>query len=396
MCAFSFIISPLFSIPLYIKGIKSHQKVCFYFLCLVFAMLGAYMVPSADAYRYREIFYQTSPVQWKLLYLTSSTKDWLYWALSYLLGNIISFEAFKFLLNVSCYFLYTWMFFDIVKRNRNLQIDRKSFLLAWFAILISVRFFTINEGIRFGVAATYLPVAIYLLSIKSYTKGISLYAIAFFMHFSMILFAPIVIFASVVKHVHVYKWIKLLTFFILLLFFNDYIGTIVNMQAEGAELAANVSRGYVSGAWSTEGLLKNGSFGGIMFTVVRIIPIIPLLYYYFKREQNTFLSYVALGGIMLLSISLSSMTILLRYSNMTIAVFFINYLIQYTTDKRPQLKVCLWSFIFVFICYGYSQRAYFVRGYALKSILCPITVIYSNPYTDEWVATNLDAKGELK
>ena len=162
-------------------------------------------------------------------------------------------------------------------------------------------------------------------------------------------------------------------------------------------IAGGVST-YIEGHWGTAEIMKSASFGGLIFTLVRILPVIPLTIIVLKRtEADRFLADISFLLIVLLCVSFSSITLLLRYSNVTIAILFVVLLLTTTDSQKAlnELRISLLSFIIMFGCYAYTQRATLARfELHYRSIISPITLIGDYKYTDEWVQENLDSKGE--
>lgn len=235
---------------------------------------------------------------------------------------------------------------------------------------------------------------------KDYIKSIAVFVLSVTMHFSMLLFLPLVIGAILLSKFKIPPIVKGLTILILLITAQTSIGNLLlYLFPENNLISGSVST-YIDGHWGTNAILKTASFGGLIFTFVRILPVIPLAYIVLKKKDtNPFLSEACFLLLLLLSISVSSLTLLLRYSNVAIAILFVVLLTTLKDDKKSlkEIKTALLSFMIMFGCYAYTQRdslSQFLLQY--RVILSPITLIGDYTYTDEWVQTHLDFKGEYR
>ena len=88
-----------------------------------------------------------------------------------------------------------------------------------------------------------------------------------------------------------------------------------------------------------------------------------------------------------------------KYGNGFYIILFVVLLTTLNDDEvsLKEIKTALLSFLIMFGCYAYTQRdslSQFLLQY--RVILSPITLIGDYTYTDEWVQTHLDFKGEYR
>ena len=384
-------ISPLIGLFYFIRGIARKEIFAFYLLGAFFALFGAYLVPDSDAFSYREIYY--SNVSFNYTILSIENKDFLYPLLSTFFNKLgFSFEAYRFLLLLFSYSSYIWMLLDIFKNNPNLTSNKKTYLYATYAMFFSVRLFTLAYGIRFGFASTIVVISLYLFYKKSYLKAIIFYLISTAMHFSILLILPLIIYSFIASKLKIRPFMKIMIILLLCVFANSAIEKIILTVMPNNELVQSVAEGYISGDWGTNSMIKLMSIGGLLFTIARILPIFPLGYFVLKDKTPSFLSNLSFAMIALLCVSFSSITILLRYSNIAIAISFLTMLVTYTANRKSfyKLKVALFSFLFVFANYIYAQRVSLSVGYQFEAICFPLLVIDQPPYTDKWVNNNIN------
>lgn len=397
---FAFIFSPILSLIFSCRYIMT-EKVYIYFVGAFFAIFGAFLPPTSDAYRYRELYYQTTEFTFDFEHLWTQDKDFLFVLLSsFFNGMGVSFELFKLLLLLICYMLYCWMFLDIVKNNPVLSDNKKFFGLSVLSLFFSIRLFTLATAVRFGVASTIIIIAIYLWYKQDYLKSFVVFAISVTMHFSMLAFFPIVVGAIILTRFHISPFIKISAILILLITAHSSIGSLLLFLFPDNHLMSGSVGTYVDGFWGTEHILKTASFGGLFFTFVRILPVIPLAIIVIKRKGTPpFLAEVCFLLLLMLSISASSLTLLLRYSNVTIALLFVALLTTTEEDiiSWRELKVALLSFVIMFVSYAYTQRASLSQYYLqYRATISPILLIGESTYTDEWVHEHLDFRGEYR
>lgn len=394
-----FCISPILSLLLAIKNVFSNKKQQ-YVIALFFSLFGAFLPPISDAYRYRLLYYSTNSISFDTLSaIITQKKDFFFEILCYTFNSIgFSFEFFKFVLLCICYFLYCSMFQDIAHRNRIIHDDKSIYLWSFYSIIFSIRFFTLTNGIRFGFASTIIVVAIYYLVTKRHLKSLLLFLTACFTHYSMWAYVGIIIVAYLIHKLNINKLSRVVLIILLLLTANSSIGSIISYVFPNNEIMERSVDVYIDGAWGTESLTKTASMAGLIFTYIRIMPIIPLGYFIIKDERSSFIKEISFVSLLFLCISTSSITLLLRYSNMTAALMIICFLMNLNDAHiKTKLKSIFITILIVFFSYAYSQRTtLLIFGPHYKAIISPITLIFDDKYSDKWVKNNINEEGEYK
>lgn len=394
-----FIVSPIASFLGSIRYVLQQPKLI-YMIGTFLALFFSYLPPTSDAYRYREIYYESVNYHFHFESLWSTEQDFLYPLLSSLFCPFgVPFELFRFIIILPCVLLFCWIFLDIVKKERYITKNKKLLALSIFALFFSIRYFTIVTGIRFGVASLLAVVAIYLLSEKRFVVGGVLFLSAMFMHVSMLLLLPVIILSFLTQGI---KWSATKQFLLILgclLLARTAVGDMLTYFFSGNELVMRKTTGYIDGAWGTEALLESASWGGLMFSYLRIFPIIPLAYFSIKYARKSFLLNVAFFLTLLLCVSLSSITLLLRYSSVGIYLYLIVFLqnLSYLKKTFVKLKIVVVTLLISLGCYVYSQR-YVLSDLHLNYlvIISPFTLIDNYTYSDDWVMQHIDLNGELK
>lgn len=396
---FVFLISPIMSLLVACRNVLADLR-NIYFVGAFFSVFGAFMPPVSDAYRYRQVYYDTTQFSFDSIDLWNEDKDFLYfWLSSIFNGMGLSFEIFKLVLLLVCYSLYCWMFIDVVKNNDRLYRSKPMLLLSILSLFLSIRFYTLIAGIRFGVASTIVIIAIYLFYKRTFVKAAVVYVLAVAMHFSMLMVLPLIALAFLLTKITISYKIKLLVIAALVIFANSAIGDILLLLFPTNELVEGNVSGYINGMWGTEQMLQSSSFGGMVFTLARILPVIPLGFMVLSQKGSSFINNICFLLVVLLCLMFSSFTLLLRYSNIAIAILFVALLQQLNGSRKSmtKIKVALLSFIIMFGCYTYTQRdslSRFLLNYRVA--ISPVTLIIEPTYTDQWVNANLDSDGEYR
>lgn len=394
-----FVFSPIAALFVAIKNILRNNKFI-YIIGAFCSLFAAYLPPTSDAYRYRYLYYNSINYEFTLHNLWKTEYDFLFPLLSSIFAPLgFSFEFFRFILIFSCYSLLCWTFLDVVNKNKHLKENKKWLSLAILALFLSIRFYTLAAGIRFGVASSFAIVSIYLITEKEYIKGISLFAFAAFMHVSILMLIPLLILAWGTLHLKLTITGRLAIIIPCLLLAQTAIGDLLELFLSDNEMVMRKKGGYIDGNWGTEALLEGSSVGGFLFTLFRIIPIIPLSWFVLRNKNYSFLKEVCFLITILLCISTSSFTLLLRYSNIGIGLYLFAFLqcVGYIKHPLKKLQNIIISLFLMFTCYIYSQRAILTRPLLhYKVITSPLLLIETPSYSDEWVMMNIDFDGELK
>lgn len=394
-----FLFSPILGAIVAIHFAAKRRYAHIYVLGALFALFAAFLPPTSDAYRYRMIYLSCTSFSLNIDELWVTQKDFLYQLLSFLFNKAnASWELFRVVMFTACYSMYIWTYIDLVKRVKVLQVSDSFYHWGIVAILFSIRLFTLAVGIRFGLASTIVIIAMYLIYREDYVKGIVLYVVSATLHFSMLMFAPCIIMSFVLKHFTLSRRVKFAIMIILLIFSNAGIGTLLNTVFAGNALVERNVDGYISGQWGTENIMATASFGGLMFSLIRILPVFPLTWFETSKSRS-FLSNLGFMLVLVLCISFSSITLLLRYSNVTSAILLVSFLTsaQDTRKSFRRFRIITYSILIVFGAYVYSQRHELTNTHLEYYVmLSPVTLIAEPGYSEQWIHSNINSEGYLQ
>ena len=163
----------------------------------------------------------------------------------------------------------------------------------------------------------------------------------------------------------------------------------------GNEFMSGYANAYIEGTWGTNEMLSWLSFNGLCYTFGRILPLLFIIAFCCCFNCNSFLANFFLSTLLLLEISLSSLSLILRFSNISIMLGFILILcnIKNISMQLMKMKILSFSFVFVFILYSYAMRDDLINGKQYKAILCPISTFFTDQYPDTWVREKLHLDG---
>lgn len=387
-----FLLFPIYSLLLSIINFK-HNRISLYMIGAFFSLFGAFLPPTSDAYRYREEYYNSSSYSFEILEI--GNKDCLFQILSNLFHSIgFSFECFKFVLLLICYYLWIWIFYDILSKK---NISRDLYLFLALSAIFSIRLFTLAYGIRFGVASVFSIYSLYVFYKRKFALSFIFIFLSVLMHFSMLVMLGMMLGACVLMLFRINLRVKMIILLLLILLVSASLVMYVDVFAffVGNDFISAYSKNYIDGHWGTESMLAWLSFNGLVFTIGRILPIVIIGIYCSKVNSNSFLANCFVISLLLLAISWSSLTLLLRFSNLAIMIGFIFLIqnIEFLNNPLKKSKLLFFSFLTVFLFYAYALRDDLKYGRQYYALLCPIYSFSTDFYPDAWVNRNLRNDG---
>lgn len=389
---FLFLVFPIYSLLISMRNFKS-DRMSLYMIGAFFSLFGAFLPPTSDAYRYREEYYNSSSYSFEILGI--GNKDCLFQILSNLFRFVgFSFESFKFVLLLMCYYLWIEIFYDIVcKKNISRHLY---FWLAW-CVIFSIRLFTLAYGIRFGVASIFSIYSLYVFCKKKFVWSFVFIFLSVLMHFSMLIVLVMMIGACGLMLFRINLRVKMIVLLTLMLLVSASLVMYVDIFAVfvGNDFISTYSKNYIDGHWGTQSMLAWLSFNGLLFTIGRVLPIMIIGVYCSRVKSNSFLANFFVISVLLLAISWSSITLLLRFSNLAIMIGFVFLLqnIECLNNPLKKAQVLFFSFLTVFLFYSYAMRDDLKYGRQYYALLCPIYSFSTDLYPDAWVNRNLRNDG---
>lgn len=388
-----FLVFPILSFFVSLNNLK-YSKCSLYILGAIFCLFGAYLPPSQDAYRYREMFYGMSDISISLL--GENGKDFLLPLLMSFFNCLgFSFETFRFLLMLFCYILWIQIFLESLSR---VNVNRNVYFILAVSSVFCIRVFTLAYGMRFGIASVFIVYAYYsFFCVQKRLRAIVFALLAICMHFSMLIMLLLIFPIYLLKSLRFRYSIKLLLILLLIPILSSSLSQAVSLFAHitGNAFVSDYSNTYIEGMWGTEGLLSWLSFNGLIYTFGRIFPLVFVVSFLYKINDNSYFANLFLSVLLLLVLSFSSLTLILRFSNIAIMIGFVLVInnIGLIENLLLKLKLLFLSFVVVFFFFCYAMRDDLVHGRQYYALACPVYALFADFYPDDWVFEHIHSDG---
>ncbi len=388
-----FLIFPLFSTPLIIRGMIQCKRWAFVLWSCFMGLLGILYPPVGDIYRYTLDFQMYKGLDWdSFLYAISFKFDYLLSFISYIVGLVdINFDVVRFLFNFLGYYIFSIICLDIIQNNSFLRTNRKSLI---YAIFIFIYFNIIAFLWRFGLASALFTYGAYKIIYKSNKSGWLFVILSVFCHVSFCVFVIGLIFN---KFCRLKKWgvivLCLCTLFIdgqsLLYLFSFLPIDFVNRFSV-----------YIDGYYATE-YIGEHSLRYQIFTFLSssIAYIACLCYILTYNNQNRASSIVTITNTILIITCIALPFDVIRTRFLAVLLIFIkmNLLYFYDSSRRSKLYLMI-LFISIMIGNGmnlWSTRRQIMVGDYEKLLYCSTPQILFHTYNETWINTNVLPDGSM-
>lgn len=390
---FLFLLCPLLSFMYSVKGMLRKEPLSLTMLSIFMGLCSFLWVPTGDLYRHNiEYFDFVNFSSDDLFQYMLLRPDFLLYLVSFLFAKLhIPFELVRFVLVFISYKIVFAIYKDVVKQSPIYSRYHKSIILIFF---LSVQFFTISQGLRFGFAAYIMVWGIFLLLVNNRKKGFVFIVLANFIHYSFLL--PTILLLIILLGFKVGKWVTL--------FLGSLFGVILNLLTiEGVidflpmpEMLKQLALAYTTGYWGGE-FLDNYSFKYLLSRHLAIMPIYFLFCLIILKKENCKINWYAHLLFLNLIISYSiSATLFFRMSVFSILIFFLAYLLSDKTFAfRYEIKALMIVFFISFLSQIYTYRRELTISSEFK-ILFPAPVAIVNIYSYDWLDENVYEDGCAK
>lgn len=371
----------------------NRDKLSLTMLSLFMGLCSFLWVPTGDLYRHNMMYFEfqyfsnADFFQYILL-----RPDFLLYLFSYLFAKIsLPFELIRFILVFISYKIAFALAQDVIKLNPLYNRYYKYIILIFF---LSVQFFTISQGLRFGFASYIMVWGVYMLLVKKRKKGFVFVVLANLIHYSFSL--PSILLLVVLLGFKINKWITLILSCLFGLIFNMLtIDFLINMLPL-PEMLKQLAIAYTTGYWSGE-FLDNYSFKYLLSRHLAIIPIYFLfMLVVFKKENHKINWYAHLLFLnLMISYSISA-TFFFRMSVFSVLIFFISYLLSDNIRSfYLEIKVLVLVFFISFLSQIYTYRRELTISSEFK-LLFPAPIALINIYSQSWLEDNVYEDGCAK
>ena len=387
-----FVLSPILSLPFIFYYISKQKYETMTLLSLFMALCSVLWPPTGDLCRHNMMYYefQKMSVEQFVVFI-SEQFDFILYLMSFLFAKLgLPFEYIRGLFVFITYQMMFWIFRDCLKQNLLLC---KSYFLFFLLFYLSVLFFVITQGLRYGFAIGLFTFGVYRYLVNKNGIGLLCMIVSFFIHYSLIPYFLTFLLSKLIVNISTIK-IVLLSI-VCMITFNSSIGEyIINILPIGDDLNKALLA-YTSGYWSTE-YLNDHSTLYLLSRVMTSLMFYPLLYFVIRYNINNEINRYAKWLIILVSIYyVISVTLYMRIAQFFIPIGLYIFALFYNPRlKRFSLFVLLCGILSFFSqIYTFRREATISREYLLFG---PVVLALSSEYTYDWIINNVYEDGAGK
>lgn len=387
-----FIICPLLSLPCIIYY-ASHQKKWAYTLLAVFMGLCAMLwPPTGDLYRHNMMYFDFQNMT--LINFIDFIKlklDFLLYTISYIFAKIgIPFEFIRFIFIFISYKLIFNIYEDICK---NIEANNQIIKTIFFIFYLSVMFFVIVEGLRFGLAAILLAYGSYQYFAKHNRKGTIYIFLSCITHFSVI---PIVLIIILIKiGLKINRALVIILSVACLICCNPTVfQAIIDILPIDSTTHAALTA-YITGYWGGD-FLEDHSIKYLISKYLGHITIYPLIYLVLSQKNKS--KYQQLANILIICTCACfaiSDTLYFRIAILFIPIGLSLYFVKSKSYKISTTFILLFCSLISFgsQIYTYRRESTLSREYLL---VCPAPIALCNVFTEQWINQHVYEDGAGK
>ncbi len=388
-----FIIFPLFSTPLIIKGMIQCKKWAFFLWACFMGLLGILYPPVGDIYKYTLDFQTYKGLDWNsFLYFISFKFDYLLSFVSYAIGIIdLNFDLSRFIYNFIGYLILGNICLDIIGNNNSIKGNRSAII---YTIFIFIHFNIITYLWRFGLSTAFFAYGAYFIVYKNNKKGWFYISLSVLSHFSFIIFAIGLLFYRLFK---LKKW-SIAILCICTLFIDSRVASLL-FQYLPISIIEQYS-GYIDGYYANE-YVKDHSFRYQLYIFltnsITYVAILIYLITYKNRKRND--GVISLTNTILVIACLSLPFDTLRTRFLAVLLLFIKMSVLYFYDYSKRSKLYL-KILCLAVIFGNCMSVWSIRRQieiSDYSILLYSTApqIICHTYDNKWINTHILPNGDI-
>lgn len=387
-----FILCPIMSLPFIFYYISKRKYEAMTLLSLFMALCSMLWPPTGDLYRHNMMYFEFQKMTTdQFVAFMSMQFDFVLYLISFLFAKLgLPFEYIRAIFIFTAYQMTFWIFRNCLKLNPSLN---KSYMLFFLLFYLSVLFFVITQGLRYGFAIYLFAFGLYLYLIDKNRMGLFCMIVSVFIHYSLIPYLLLLLFAKFVTNVSSFKVVILSA--ICIFTFSSSIGeSIINVLPIGDELNRTLLI-YTSGYYSGE-FLDDHSLFYQLSRILTSVMVYPLIYFVVRNDIEGEMHKYAKWLVVLIAIYYAiSSTLFMRISQFFIPIGLCIFVLLYSSKfKRYSLLVLLCGILsFVSQIYTFRREATISREYML---FCPVAVSLSSEYTYDWIMDNVYEDGSGK
>lgn len=385
---------PILSFPFIIHSILKKYCNAYYLLAIFMGLVSVLWPPTADLYRHNMMYFdfKVMNLQQFLNYIDGNV-DLLYYILLYFFAKMgINFELIRFLFVCISYCLSFNIYAECMKRNPNIHVCHKAI---FFLFYLSVPFFTITQGLRYGLAISLFAYGAFFYFYQNRIKWLIYIVIACFIHFSMF---PVLLILLLVRcnikisTIHIFVFILLS----LLLIKGELLAYLIEILPINEFLKIRIGY-YVNGYWSNEFLDEFSLENKISRYLAHFMMYPLLLFSFYLNGENKYNQFVKFLILIVGVCYLISLTMFFRISLLFILVSLYAFAAEFGKYKHTYvaLKIILICGLLSFSSqiYKFRREATISREYLL---VYPLPFSLFNSFDYYWIENNISGEGAGK
>lgn len=385
-----FIVYPLASIPLVIRGMLRCEKWSFFLWAVFMGLLGILYPPTGDLYRYTLDYFQIRDISWtdfKIFLLLK--QDWLLPYLSYGLGKLgLHFDLSRFIYNFVSYWLLGLIYLDISKSNP--AYSKKDALL----FLGSFMMFSIGTyTIRFSASSILFAYGAYQIVYRHRRSGWFYAVLSVINHLSFIVFLVALFFCKFRFFNFQRKYIIIL---VVICFVCDSDFMLKLLSFMPIDIISHYSI-YLDGYWAGEYLKDHSFLYRLQTLLVSLISYAAAIIYIMTYKKNQTASIV--NAVLLLSALVAPfVTLATRFVGVLLLFIKIQFLTIYRQNARFHrylvILFCLSIFSNLMGLWG-SRRQLNISNMGII-LYSSLPKILNYTYSEHWINSNVFDNGDFK
>lgn len=387
-----FFICPILVFPIIIyTSIKKYSSSVYSLLAIFMGLVSILWAPTADLYRHNMMYYEFKRIDFfQFLSYIDTTVDVLYYVVLYFFAKMdIHFEFIRFLFVFIAYRMTFDVYLDCVRRNPNLHTCHTSFFLIFY---LSISFFTITQGLRYGVAISFFSYGAYFYFLHNKMKWIIYVLLACFIHFSMFPILMVLLLAK--SGIKITSMRIAISFFVFVAIFREEsLNFLIDALPINDLLKIRMGY-YIEGYWSHD-FLDEFSIENKISRFLEHLVMYPLLLFSFRlKNDDKYNQFVKLLIVVVGICYLISLTLFFRISLLFVLVSLYAFSVEFGKYRRGIMDFR----ILLFCCFlSFSSQVYKFRREATISreylLVCPLPFSFFNEFDYQWIVDNVDEGG---
>ena len=362
----TFILSPILSIPLVIKGVYEKRNSSIYCLILLMGIMSYLFVPSIenDKAQYYLFYEKFQSMDFRAFSgFLAIRPDFVFYVLIYVFAQLnLPFEFFFLMMTVSTVSIFFQFFFQFDFKD---QVSEKHYLLLVLGFFCSFALPALLSGVRFFLAIAFVILSFHkiFLENKKLWGYISL-LIAVSIHFSCLVYIPVIIALKLFPNTK--KWQKgffLLSFIFVLIPKHFFVSFMPLLQSSKGFQEKAV---YLSGNDFLSNNLQSGNSNNfILYLVSTFWVFIGYLYIFFTFKRNGILRNFLLLIFGISNIFVQFPTIYDRYILIVNVVLLVSMYLDFTKKaiSFKMVRFLIAVFFLSFLLNIYAMRSQLLTSF---------------------------------